>query len=263
MGSTMSTIYWDVETYSECDLETHGAYVYANHGSTDVLLFCYAIDDSEVQTWLRGDPVPAVFANPIGHKFVSDNWDFERQILECVLIPRYGFASIPLENHDCAQRLALTNAYPAKVSRRCEALDLPFREDADARDAMRRLSCPPPPKKPSKRKKAKTENPDILAAAFAAAREHDFTLLRARCQNDVATTRAAYSSPLLKPLPPEERQTLLLDAEINARGICANVAFLQAVIALADKEHEAINARLNEMTDGEITSVTQVRVATK
>ena len=250
-------IFWDVETYSECDLEERGAYVYAADKSTDVLLFCYAVDDGEIQTWMPGDPAPVVFAKPTGHKFVSDNWDFERQILEHVLIPRYGFTSIPLASHDCAQRLALANAYPAKVSRRCEALDLPFHEDADARDAMRRLSCPPT-KKPSKRKKAKTEDPDTLAAAFAAARAHDFKLLRERCLNDVATTRAAYSSPLLKPLPPEERHTLLLDAEINARGICANVVFLQAVIALADKEHEAINTRLNEMTGGEITRITQV-----
>src|SRR5262249_31804813 len=159
---------------------------------------------------MRGDPVPAVFANPTGHKFVSDNWDFERQILEHVLIPRYGFTSIPLASHDCAQRLALANAYPAKVSRRCEALDLPFHEDADARAAMRRLSSPPPLKKPSKRKKAEAEDPDALTAAFAAAREHDLKLLRERCQNDVATTRAAYNSSLLKPLLPEERQTLLI-----------------------------------------------------
>ena len=197
-------IFWDVETYSECDLEEHGAYVYATDKSTDVLLFCYTDDDGEIQTWMPGDPVPAVFANPADHKFVSDNWDFERQILEHVLIPRYGFTSIPLENHDCAQRLALANAYPAKVSRRCEALNLPFHEDAEARDAMRRLSCPPPSKKPSKRKKAKNENPDILAAAFAAAREHDFTLLRARCQNDVATTRAAYNSPLPDSAPHQD-----------------------------------------------------------
>jgi len=254
----MTTIYWDVETYSECNLEGHGAHVYAIHKSTDALLFCYAIDDGEIQTWMPGDPVPVVFANPADHKFVSDNWDFERQILEHVLVPRYGFAPIPLENHDCAQRLALANAYPAKVSRRCEALDLPFREDTDARAAMRRLSSPPPSKKPSKRKKVKTEDPDTLAAAFAAAREHDFKLLRERCQNDVATTRAAYNSPLLKPLLPEERHTLVLDAAINTRGICANVPFLQAVIALADEEYAAINARLSEMTEGEITAVTQV-----
>jgi DNA polymerase len=253
----MANVYWDVETYSECDLEERGAYIYATDKSTDVLLFCYAINEGEIQVWMRGDPVPAVFANPTGHKFVSDNWDFERQILEHVLIPRYGFTSIPLENHDCAQRLALANAYPAKVSRRCEALDLPFHEDAEARAAMRRLSCPPPPKKPSKRKKAKTEDPDILAAALAAAHEHDFKLLHERCQNDVTTTRAAYNSPLLKPLLPEERQTLLLDAEINKRGICANVPFLQAVITLADNEHAAINTRLNEMTEGTVTAVTQ------
>ena len=247
-------VYWDVETYSECDLEKRGAYVYATDKSTDVLLFCYAIGDSEIRTWKPGDPVPAVFANPAGHKFVSDNWDFERQILVHVLIPRYGFVPIPVGDQDCAQRLALANAYPAKLlDRRCEALGLPFREDKDARAAMRRLSQPAPVKKPTKRKKQKLEDPTAIAAAH----EHDRVLTLERCKNDVAAARAAYNSPLLKPLLPQERDQLLLDAKINARGIRANIPFLSAVCALADKELDTINSQLTELTEGAVTRVTQ------
>ena len=106
----MANVYWDVETYSECDLEERGAYIYATDKSTDVLCLCYAIDDGKIQTWKPGEPVPTVFADPTEHKFVSDNWDFERSILTHVLIPRYGFAPIPPANQDCAQRLALANA---------------------------------------------------------------------------------------------------------------------------------------------------------
>jgi len=250
----MPTVFWDVETNSECDLEVCGAYIYATDKSTDVLCLCYAIDDGKIQTWKPGEPVPTVFADPTEHKFVSDNWDFERSILTHVLIPRYGFAPIPPANQDCAQRLALANAYPAKLlDRRCEALGLPFREDKDARAAMRRLSRPPPVKKPSKRKK-----PEDDPAAVAAARDHDFVLLLERCRNDVAATRAAYNSLLLKPLLPEERDQLLLDAKINARGICANIPFLNAVCALADKELNTINTRLAELTEGTVTRVSQV-----
>src|SRR5215471_16273954 len=104
---------------------------------------CFSATPSTMVKFKRGSPAilcPKCLPVLPATNSCRINWDFERQILEHVLIPRYGFTPIPLENHDCAQRLALANAYPAKVSRRCEALDLPFREDKDARDAMRRVS---------------------------------------------------------------------------------------------------------------------------
>jgi len=238
--------YWDVETYSERDLSECGAYIYAADETTDVLFLCFAVDDGEVQTWKPGDPVPESFAKPAGYKFISDNWTFENLILAHVLIPRYGFAPIPLEDQDCAQRLALANAYPAELGLRCEALGLPYKKDPEARKAMLRVSGPQKTKKSKK-----PEDP--------AARERDLALTHERCKTDVESTRAAYNSPLLRSLLPEERQQLLLDAEINAHGIRANVPFLEAGCALAVKERNAINSRLNELTEGVITSTFQVQ----
>jgi len=237
----MPTVYWDLETFSELDLTQCGAAVYARHPSTDALLLCFAVDDGGVQTWQPGDPPPAPFDDPAGYTFVSDNWEFERSIHEHVLAPRYGFAPIPIEKQDCAQRRALMNAFPAELGRRCEALGLPYRKDDAARDAMRRLSQPP------KRKRKKPEDP--------AARARDLALVTERCQRDVAMTRACYTHPRLRPLPPEERRILLHDAAINARGVRANAPFLEAGLALGEKERNAINTRLNELTAGVVTSV--------
>jgi DNA polymerase len=63
---------------------------------------------------------------------------------------------------------------------------------------------------------------------------------------------------LLRPLLPEERELLLLDAKINERGVHANVPFLGAVRDLAIRERNAVNLRLNELTAGVVTSVDQV-----
>jgi DNA polymerase len=241
----MPTVYWDVETYSQISLKEHGAHIYAVHASTGVYFVCYAIDDGAVETWKPGDPVPAPFANPAGYRFVSDNWTFENAILQRVLISRHGFIPLPIEDQDCAQRRALANAFPAELGLRCEALGLPYRKDEEARRAMIRLSRPQTAKK-----RKKPEDP--------AARERDLALLLERCKTDVASTRAAYNSPRLRPLALEERQQLLLDAAINARGICANVPFLEAVRTLAMQERNAVNTRLNELTAGIITSVDQV-----
>jgi DNA polymerase len=239
-------VYWDIETYSQCSLKERGAHVYASDPTTGIHFFCWAIDDGPVETWRPGDPPPAPFTNPTRFKFVSDNWEFERPIHARILVERYGFPPIPIENQDCAQRRALAHAFPAELGLRCEALGLPYKKDPEARKAMLRLSRPQTTKK-----RKKPEDP--------AAREHDLALLWTRCKNDVNATRAAYNSPRLRPLVPEERQQLLLDAEINGRGICANIPFLEAMRTLAVQERNAVNARLNELSVGVITSVDQVQ----
>jgi len=229
-----------IETYSDCDLSAHGAYRYATDPSTDVFFVCFAIDDGPVQTWRPGNQVPSVFVEPLADKYVWDNWSFERYIHEFILTLRYGFAPIPLERTDCAERLALANAYPAKLGLRCEALDLPYRKDLEAHKAMLRLSQP-------RKHKYKT----------AEARERDLALLYERCKTDVESTRAAYNDPRLQPLSPKERSILLLDARINRRGVRLNVPFVEAAHALAIKEPNAVNIRLSELSSGVIKSVYQ------
>lgn len=242
----MINVYWDVESYSQCSLTEHGVYIYANHSTTGIYFFCFAVGDGEVQVWRDGDPIPEPFANPTTYKFISDQWEFERVMHARILVSRYSFPPIPIENQDCAQRLALANAFPAELGLRCEALGLPYRKDPEARKAMLRLSRPQTAKK-----RKKPEDP--------AAHERDLALLLERCKGDVQATRAAYHSPRLRPLLPEERRQLLLDAETNARGIKANIPFLEAMRTLAIQERNAVNTRLNELTAGVVTSVDQVK----
>ena len=238
-------VYWDIETYSQCNLKDYGAHRYATDPSTGIYFFCFACEDGEVQVFRPDDPVPGPFTNPTGHKFISDNWEFDGTIHTNILVPRYGFPPIPLENQDCAQRRALANAYPAELGLRCEALGLPYRKDPEARRAMIRLSRPQTAKK-----RKKPIDP--------AARERDLALLLQRCKSDVTATRAAYNSSRLRPLLLEERLQLLHDATINARGVHANVPFLEAAHTFAVAERNAVNTRLNELTAGLITSVNQV-----
>src|SRR5215813_9279746 len=232
----MLPVFGDIETYSQCSLKEHGAHIYATDPSTDVYFLGFAVGDGDIQTWMRGDPVPEPYANFTNYRpFVWDGWPFDPLIYTNILVKRYGFPSIPLENQDCAQRLALANAYPAELGLRCEALGLPYRKDPEARRAMLRLSRPQTAKK-----RKKPEDP--------AAQERDLALLLERCKNDVETTRACYNHPRLRPLPPEERRLLLTDWTINARGICANTPFLEAADALAHKELANINARVSVLT---------------
>src|SRR5262245_40600202 len=243
-SSADTDVYWDVETSSKRELTECGAFIYAADPSTDIHFFCYAVGNGEVQTWRPGNPPPAPFADPTRYTFISDGWDFDRNIHARILVERYGFAPIPIERQDCAQRRALASAFPSELGLRCEALGLPYKKDPEARKAMLRLSRPQTIKK-----RKQPEDP--------AARARDLELLLQRCRSDVEATRAAYTHPRLRPLLPEERHLLLIDAAINARGVCTNVPFLEASLALAVKERNAINTRLNELTAGVVTSVFQ------
>ena len=187
----MRTVVWDLETRSAVSLRECGAYIYAIDPSTDVLCLAFCIDDGEVQLWLPPDPVPPVFleiaANPTEWQLVAHNYDFERAVLENILIPRHGFQPIPLASQHCTQRLALANAYPAELDLLAQALGLPYRKDPAARKAMLAVSRP----KAQRKRKATTiptwdEDPAKLQ------------LLYERCKLDVITTRAVWQSPKLK-----------------------------------------------------------------
>ena len=230
----MPKCYWDLETFSQITLKEYGAHIYARHPSTDIFFFCFAIDDGEVQAWRPGDPVAEPFANPAEYTFISDNLEFERSIHEHILVPRYGFPPLPIENQDCAQRLALANAYPAELGLRAEALGLPYRKDPEARKAMLRLSRPQTAKKRKQEDRRRADE----------ARERDLALLLERCKLDVATTRACYNAPQLRRALAGGAPAAAARCKINARGICANMPFLEAARTLAVHERNAINMRL-------------------
>jgi DNA polymerase len=248
----MRTIYWDLETRSAVNLRECGAHVYAIDPTTQPLCLVYAIDDQDPQLWLPANPPPPVFAeiasNPGDWQAVSHNYEFERAILEHVLVPRHGFPSLPLQVHHCSQRLALANAYPAELDLLAQALGLPYRKDPAARKAMLAVSRP--------RTQRKRKSTTIPAWDEDPAK---LQLLYERCKLDVITTRAVWQSPKLKPLLPSERHYRLQDAAINGRGVRLDRAFATASMQLAIRERTAINLKLQELTHGTITSVDQTK----
>jgi DNA polymerase len=196
---------------------------------------------------LPTEPPPALFleiaANPTEWELTAHNWTFEAEILQHVLIPRYGFQ--PLEIQHCTQRLALANAYPAELGLLAEALDLPYRKDPGARRAMLATSRPRARKRKPTTVPIWNEDPALLDLVYQ------------RCKLDVITTRAVFNSRKLKRLTETERRYQLQDAIINARGVRLDRAFMTAAKDLAVRERTAINLTLQELTDGAITSVNQ------
>ena len=125
----MPKLFWDIETRSGANLHDCGAYVYAIDPTTEPLCLVYAVDDNEPQLWLPADPPPVEFtcvaADPESWKLVAHNYDFERAMLENMLVPRFRFPLISHHVQHCTQRLALANAYPAELDLLAQALGLP------------------------------------------------------------------------------------------------------------------------------------------
>jgi DNA polymerase bacteriophage-type len=248
----MRTVTWDLEMRSAVSLRECGAYIYSIDPTTQPLCLAFAIDDDEPRLWLPIDPVPPVFleiaGDPSNWQLVSHNWEFERCILDNILVPRHGFRPIPLKAQHCSQRLALANAYPAELDLLAQALGLPYRKDPAARKAMLAVSRP---KALRKRSKATVPTWDDDPAKLQ--------LLYERCKLDVITTRAVWQSPKLRQLSSAERHYQLQDAAINARGIRCDRAFATAARDLAVRERTAINLKLQELSDGAITTVDQTK----
>jgi DNA polymerase len=247
----MPDLCWDVETRSVASLRNNGAWRYAADPTTEVLCLCYAIDDGEIATWLPSQPVPAQFlavaAAPTAWRTIAHNAEFERAVLEHVLVPKHGFPPIALVTQNCTMTLALANGYPAELDLLAQALALDYRKDRDGIRLMRQMSQP--------RKPRKDEDKNILHWVFDADR---LAQLVKYCEQDVRTTRAVWRHPKLKPLSPEERRLQILDAEINRRGVRADRVLATAARELAKRERVRINVAISELTANTIASVDQV-----
>jgi Toprim domain/CHC2 zinc finger len=174
----MPNMTWDIESRSGANLRDGGAHIYAIDPTTQPLCLAYALDDGEPQLWLPSDPVPSVFFEiataPASWRTMAHNFDFEREMYENVLVPRYGFPAIAREVQHCSQRLALANAYPAELDLLAQALGLPYRKDPAARKAMLAVSRP----KANRERNATTvptwdEDPVKLALLYERANKPD------------------------------------------------------------------------------------------
>jgi DNA polymerase bacteriophage-type len=256
----MPDIFWDTELRSAASLRLVGAWNYAAHPTTTMLCLCYAVGDGEVQTWINrslldpsdpGDPVPEPFLaaarDPKSWRLISHNYEFERAVLEHVLIPKHSFPPISLEAQHCSMAVALANSYPAELETLAKALELPYQKDREGLLLMRQMSRP--------RKPRKGEDKSVLHWVFDAEK---LQRLAGYCAQDMRAARAAWQHPKIKPLVESERRYQILDAIINQRGVRADRELATAARDMAVHERNAINIALQECTEGAIKSVDQV-----
>lgn len=215
-----------------------GTAAYAEHPSTDILTFSYAVPGAAGR-WKPGEPFPAPLAAHIaaGGLIEAHHAMFERLIWENVGIPRYGFPSVRPEQWRCSAATARVNNLPGALGNLADVLRLPIRKDSDGKRLIQKFSVPRNPTKSDPRPWISPwEDPE------------DAEKLYAYCDTD--RDAEALASATMEPMTPAELAFWLIDQEINHRGIAVDTAGIADCLAVLEQAIDQYGSECERITGG-------------
>jgi DNA polymerase len=234
----MTTLWIDLETYSECPLKTHGTYVYAEHPSTRILLCAFAINDGDVQIYdVKSQIMPLELTFALQAKdtiFIAHNSQFDRVILESQGWIAKGLYA---QWHDTMVQ-ALAHSLPASLSELGIALKLDSDKQKDKRGArLIQMFC-----KPTR------YTPETHAAEWEEFKEY--------AMQDVETMRQCYKLLPKWNYPNNviELLTWQLDQQINDTGFYVDTALAHSAIKADAAAKDALNKEMSTITSYVIQS---------
>lgn len=226
-----------------------GAWVYAEHPSTEVLTCSFTLPDGTRYRWSPGHPNPTNLFTAVlsgAGALYAANSLFEYCIWNWVCREKYGWPPLPLSRTFDVLGAALANGLPGNLEHAVKAARLPVEKDIKGNALMRKLSCPRNPTK---------NNPDVRIY-----RENNDEWLRLDkyCDQDVIAEIALANS--LIPLSPLEKEVWYLDQKVNCRGVGVDVELARKCYGLYELAKEDGNAQATTLTRGAVSSLSQNRV---
>lgn len=248
-------LYFDIETFSECDLIKSGSSRYARHPSTEVLMISYAINDEPVKTWdafadvgVKTSPLayrqrfraamPRLLLEALDDPEVDKSgWNvgqFERPVLAHVL----GF-DIPVQEWSDTMVLSLTCSMPGKLELALQAagFDEEDQKFADGKSLIKYFSTP---RKPTKKRLELRNLPKHDPQKWERYLDYNW--------QDVNTERRFKKEFADFELPSEERDLWNLDQTINDRGIPINLDMVDNALRLINLIQGKLHAQMVELT---------------
>lgn len=216
----------DYETASDLDLSDVGAWLYATHPSTRVLMASWSFDYGEIEQWdsASGDPFPQHVLDALADDDVEKwafNAAFERLITWHVLKARGRYSA-----WFCAMVLAYSQSFMGGLDAVLEQTGAPL-DVAKNKDGKRLIRMFCGPQKPTKK------NPWVWRDAFTD--PEDWAAFLAYNRDDVKAERDGVYKRLIKfPMGPGEWGLYHLDQLINDRGIPINREFVENAIEMCD-----------------------------
>jgi DNA polymerase bacteriophage-type len=241
----------DFETRSACDIKKHGAWVYSEHPTTEVL--CLSLKWEGQQPFLRIPENGTDVGLSLHHADVIEahNASFEYAIWLNVCMKKYGWPALPVEKLRCSAAKAAMHSLPRSLDGACRALGLPIQKDMEGYRLMLRM-C-----RPRNARKGEPEiNPKDPHGLYWNEDPADLERLYKYCMQDVIAEEAL--SNALADLPPKEVEIYQLDQVINARGIQADIEGAKAMLKMVGEHEEKLLAQLRKLTHGAVKTAKQV-----
>lgn len=235
----------DWETRSRINLPATGAYVYAMHPSTEILIGAWAFDDMDApEIWRKGEPVPQRIIDHVaaGGEIRAHNAAFERLMWKYVATPRYGWPEVKLEQFVCSAAEAAAMSLPRALGQLAKVLGVEAQKDQSGHRLMMQM-CKP-----------RKVNDDDSVIWWDD--EERMQKLITYCKQDVVTERAV--SKVLRKLTPREREVYLLTERMNDRGVQIDLDLVRAAQIVAQLGIDEANVELRLVTGGSVAEVTKV-----
>jgi DNA polymerase len=244
MFSGSDLVWLDFESTSALDLKAVGTLRYATDASTRAILLAYAIGDAPARTWhadgtiLNWTDAPIDLSAAVDRGATLATWNaaFDAAIWN------YGAIAFPF----------LPPVRVIDVMIQAGVSNLPI----DLESASRALGGV------GKQKDGK-KLIRLFSVEGAAPSEHpeEWQRFLSYARQDVEAMRDVYRRT--RPLPLEEWQQYWAFEHVNRRGVMIDMPFVRAAAVLAAEDAVASGHRLNELTGGIVTRVTQAkRIAT-
>jgi DNA polymerase bacteriophage-type len=250
LGQPIDDVSCDFETKSAENLKASGVTRYAQHPTTDVLMFSFYNPYLDtIQSWLPGDPYNVrdwleMLVNNQALLFRAWNASFERHIWEEIMVKRHGFPPIALRRWRCTAADAAANSLPRRLEATARVLGVAEQKDDAGHRLMLQVSKP--------RKPRKGEDPNALLWWDEPAKIQ--RLLEYNIQ-DVRTEMAVKRR--VRDLPVQEQDVYFLDQEINDRGVVLDVPLARAIQWMANEVQERADHELMCISDRAVGGVTK------
>lgn len=239
----------DLETRSELDVRNVGAWRYAEHLSTEVLVMSYSDSETgEKGRWVPGEPFPELIeeAVEVNRLFEAHHVQFERANWINKLS---HLCPLPRRWHD-TQAVCAYRSLPLSLGEVGEEVDIPIKKDDRGEELIKKLSTPRKPLKADKEAfKLIYESEDEWPPIW----ENDPQLheeFKDYCDQDVAAEETL--SQTIGDLPNSERRIWILDQVMNYRGVQVDLEAVYAAKRITVRKSEELTKGLRELTNGEI-----------
>lgn len=242
----MTTLWFDTETYSECDLRVHGTHRYAEHPSTEIIVAQWALGDGEPLVWDCTGSERAIprdlelMLRDHHYTIVAHNSVFDRTLIRNV----WGI-DVPVERWRDSMVKAYAHGMPGALEKVGAALGVEEHEAKDRRGKeLIQLFCKPRPKGHKLRRATRETHPKEWAEFLEYSRQ-DIPAMRA-----VDQRLPAWNYREGHP----ELALWHLDQRINDRGFAVDLELARAAIDAVGDEQERLREETRQATEGYVSS---------